>query len=42
MEGMPSDAKMQYLEKYVKKIFDKYDSYDKGFLDKDDFRKLLQ
>lgn len=41
-EGVSSDAKLQYLKQYVKKIFNKYDSYDKGFLDKEDFTKLLE
>ena len=41
-EGVSSDAKLQYLKEYVKKLFNKYDSFDKGFLDKEDFTKLLE
>ena len=40
--SLPSDQKMSFLKVYVKDIFDKYDSYDKGFLDHDDFKKLLE
>jgi Ca2+-binding EF-hand superfamily protein len=27
---------------FVKKIFNKYDTYDKGFLDKDELKRLLK
>ena len=37
-----TDAKLEYMKVFVHNIFDKYDSYDKGFLDKEDFTKLLR
>ena len=30
------------MKVFVHNIFDKYDSYDKGFLDREDFTKLLR
>ena len=32
-EHLSSDEKMQFLKQYVHEVFNKYDSYDKGFLD---------
>ena len=40
-EDIPSDVKLQFLVVHVKKVFDKYDS-GKGFLDEEDFTKLLK
>ena len=41
-ESGATDAKLEYMKVFVHNIFDKYDSYDKGFLDKEDFTKLLR
>ena len=37
-----SDAKLEYLKVYVRSVFDKYDTYQKGFLDREEFTKLLK
>lgn len=41
-EDISSDVKLQLLVVHVKNVFNKYDSHDKGFLDEEDFTKLLK